>query len=156
MVMIGADSHKRTHTFIALDEVGRRLGTSVGTNTEGHLEAVGWAAQFADVSFALEDCRHLIRRLEADMLTAGCRVVRVPTKLMAGARKAAREPAHPRRRSFSTAGTRRSGSGTAAPQTSPSSASSARSLSGKSAGSSMTCTAASSAGAGAVDAPSVA
>lgn len=93
MVMIGADSHKRTHTFVALDEVGRRLGTkTVRTNTEGHLDAVRWAAQFRDFSFALEDCRHLTRRLEADLLSAGCRVVRVPTKLMAGARKAAREP----------------------------------------------------------------
>lgn len=93
MVMIGADSHKRTHTFVALDEVGRRLGTkTVRTNTEGHLEAVRWAAQFPDVTFALEDCRHLTRRLEADLLSGGCRVVRVPTKLMAGARKAAREP----------------------------------------------------------------
>jgi hypothetical protein len=25
LVMIGADSHKRTHTLVALDEVGRRL-----------------------------------------------------------------------------------------------------------------------------------
>jgi hypothetical protein len=25
MVMIGTDSHKRTHTAVALDEVGRRL-----------------------------------------------------------------------------------------------------------------------------------
>ena len=25
MIMIGADSHKRTHTFVAVDEVGRYL-----------------------------------------------------------------------------------------------------------------------------------
>lgn len=93
MVMIGADSHKRTHTFVALDDVGRRLGTkTVKTNSDGHLEIVRWSAQFAAVSFALEDCRHLTRRLEADLLSAGCRVVRVPTNLMAGARRAAREP----------------------------------------------------------------
>ena len=35
MVMIGADSHKRTHTVVALDEVGRRLGTkTVRANSE--------------------------------------------------------------------------------------------------------------------------
>lgn len=98
MVMIGADSHKRTHTVVAVDEVGRRLGTkTVRTNSEGHLALVEWAAQFADhddagIGFALEDCRHLTRRLESDLLAAGQRVVRVPTRLMAGARKASREP----------------------------------------------------------------
>lgn len=93
MVMIGTDSHKRTHTVVAVDDVGRRLSMkTVRTNSEGHLELVRWSAQFEEVTFALEDCRHLTRRLEADLLTAGCRVVRVPTKLMAGARRAAREP----------------------------------------------------------------
>lgn len=93
MVVIGADSHKRTHTVVAVDGVGRRLNvTTVRANSEGHLELVRWSAQFAEVTFALEDCRHLTRRLEADLLAAGCRVVRVPTKLMAGARRAAREP----------------------------------------------------------------
>lgn len=93
MVMIGTDSHKRTHTVVAVDEIGRRLGVkTVRTNGDGHLDLVRWAAKFDDVSFALEDCRHLTRRLEADLLAAGCRVVRVPTKLMAGARQAAREP----------------------------------------------------------------
>lgn len=98
MVMIGADSHKRTHTVVAVDEVGRRLGTkTVRTNSEGHLALVEWATQFADhddtgVRFALEDCRHLTRRLESDLLAAGERVVRVPTRLMAGARAASREP----------------------------------------------------------------
>lgn len=96
--MIGADSHKRTHTVIALDEVGRRLGTkTVRTNSEGHLALVEWATQFADVDedgvrFALEDCRHLTRRLESDLLAAGQRVLRVPTRLMAGARQSSREP----------------------------------------------------------------
>ena len=98
MVMIGADSHKRTHTVVALDEVGRRLGMkTVRTNSEGHLALVEWSAQFADhddegVRFALEDCRHLTRRLESDLLAAGQRVLRVPTRLMAGARRSSREP----------------------------------------------------------------
>jgi transposase len=38
----------------------------------------------------VEDCRHLSRRLEADLLRAGERIVRVPPKLMAQARDAAR------------------------------------------------------------------
>ena len=42
-------------------------------------------------SFAVEDCRHLTRRLEADLLAAGERLVRVPPRLMAGARRSSRE-----------------------------------------------------------------
>ena len=41
--------------------------------------------------FALEDCRNLTRRLEADLIMAGERVVRVPARLMATARRTARE-----------------------------------------------------------------
>jgi len=82
---------------VALDDVGRRLGVkTVRTNSDGHFALVQWADQFADggqeVSFALEDCRHLTRRLESDLLTAGLRVVRVPTRLMATARRSGREP----------------------------------------------------------------
>jgi transposase len=93
MVMVGTDSHKRTHTVVAVDGVGRRLDVkTVRTNGEGHLELVRWSARFGEVTFALEACRHLTRRLEADLLAAGCRVVRAPTRLMAGARRGAREP----------------------------------------------------------------
>ena len=96
--MIGADSHKRTHTLVAVDDVGRRLAEkTVRTNTEGHLDLLDWSrrlpeADTVEVVFALEDCRHLTRRLEADLLAAGARVVRVPTRLMAEARKVSREP----------------------------------------------------------------
>ena len=93
MIVIGADSHKRTHTVVALDEVGRRLGEkTVPTTSEGHLALVAWAAQWPRSRFALEDCRHLTRRLEQDLLAAGHRVVRVPTRLMAGARRGGRQP----------------------------------------------------------------
>jgi transposase len=93
MVMIGTDSHKRTHTVVAVDEVGRRLaGKTVRTNSDGHLDLVRWSAQFDDVVFAVEDCRHLTRRLEADLLAAGARVVRVPTRLMADMRRGSRQP----------------------------------------------------------------
>jgi transposase len=93
VVMIGTDSHKRTHTVVALDEVGRKLAEkTVATTSEGHLVLVRWATRWEQVTFALEDCRHLTRRLEGDLLAAGHRVVRVPTRLMAGARRAGREP----------------------------------------------------------------
>ncbi len=93
MVMIGTDSHKRTHTVVAVDDVGRRVGEkTVAATSEGHLLLVQWAAQWPEVTFALEDCRHLTRPLERDLLSAGHRIVRVPTRLMAGARRGGRQP----------------------------------------------------------------
>ena len=96
-ITIGVDAHKKTHTMVAVDSVGRRLGEkTVPSSTEGHLAAVQWAAQYAVdgevVRFAVEDCRHLTRRLESDLLRAGQPVVRVHTRLMAGARRSGRRP----------------------------------------------------------------
>jgi transposase len=93
MVILGIDAHKRTHTVVAIDEVGRQLGckTTVATTTEAHLELVQWADRFGtERRWAVEDCRHLSRRLEADLLAAGEQIVRVSPKLMAHARDAAR------------------------------------------------------------------
>ena len=60
MIVIGADSHKRTHTVVAVDQVGRRLGeTTVASTSDGHLELLRWSGQWPQVTFALEDCRHL-------------------------------------------------------------------------------------------------
>jgi transposase len=93
MVVIGIDSHKRSHTAVAADETGRKLAErTVAARTSGHLELVRWAARFADRTWALEDCRHLSRRLSTDLLVAGEAVVRVPPKLMAGVRRSSREP----------------------------------------------------------------
>ncbi len=93
MVILGIDAHKRTHTVVAIDEAGRELGskTTTATTTEAHLELVRWADRFgAERRFAVEDCRHLSRRLESDLLASGEEIVRVPPKLMAHARDAAR------------------------------------------------------------------
>ena len=93
MITLGIDAHKRTHTVVAVDEVGRELGskTTGATTTEDHLGLVRWADRFGpERSWAVEDCRHLSRRLEGDLLRAGERIVRVPPKLMAQARDSAR------------------------------------------------------------------
>ena len=93
MVVLGIDAHKRTHTVVAVDEVGRRLGMRVtrSTCTAAHLELVAWADRFgSERRWAVEDCRHLSRRLERDLLSAGEQIVRVPPKLMAHARDSAR------------------------------------------------------------------
>lgn len=92
MVVLGTDSHKHSHTVVAVDANGAELAhKTVKATPAGHLEALRWAEQWAERSWALEDCRHLSRRLEADLLRAGERVVRVPPKLMAGARRGGRE-----------------------------------------------------------------
>ena len=86
MVVIGADVHKRTHTFVAVDDVGRELGQKVvKATTPGHIAAVQWAReQFgSEVVWGIEDCRNLSARLERDLLSAGQKVVRVAPKLMA-------------------------------------------------------------------------
>ena len=92
MVTIGIDAHKRSHTVVAVDEQGRQLAqTTVGTTSSDHLAAVAWAASYGERRlWAVEDCRHLSRRLERDLLAAGERIVRVPPKLMANARDGAR------------------------------------------------------------------
>lgn len=91
MVVLGADAHKRTHTIVAADQAGAELGSiTVPATSEGHLRAVRWAAQWEERRWAIEDCRHLSRRLEVDLLAAGELVVRVPPKMMAGQRRSAR------------------------------------------------------------------
>lgn len=93
MVVVGADVHKQTHTFVAVDEVGRQVGQlTVKATSEGHAKAWVWATREfgAELVWAIEDCRHLSARLERDLLTAGQRVVRVPPKMMAEQRRIAR------------------------------------------------------------------
>jgi transposase len=106
-VVVGADVHKHSHTFVAVDETGKKLGQlTVRADSTGHDKAVRWAqAQFgaagdsgdgcgdgcgAGIRWGIEDCRHLSARLEIDLLEAGQHVVRVPPKLMAEQRRTAR------------------------------------------------------------------
>ena len=79
MVIVGIDAHTRTHTTVAISKAGRKLGekTTRMTTTEANLELLRWADSFGpDRRFAVEDCRHLSRRLEADLLSAGEEIVR--------------------------------------------------------------------------------
>jgi len=95
MITLGIDAHKRTHTVVAVDELGRQLATrtTTTTTTADHLGLLCWAETLDggdERQWAVEDCRHLSRRLEADLLAAGERIKRVPPKLMAHARDSAR------------------------------------------------------------------
>ena len=96
MIVIGADTHKGSHT------VGggraRRPAVCVADRTVRakrrsfeDLLRVGARARRRERVWAIEDCRHVSGALERFLLARGERVVRVAPKLMAGARKSARE-----------------------------------------------------------------
>jgi transposase len=93
MVVVGTDVHKRTHTFVAVNEAGQQLGQLTAEATsKGHDKAVRWATERfgPDLTWGIEDCRHLSARLEMDLLEAGQAVVRVPARMMAEQRRTAR------------------------------------------------------------------
>src|SRR5207302_6514465 len=93
MVTLGIDAHKASHTIVAIDDNGRELGQrTVVATPQGHVEALHWASDWSARVWAIEDCRHVSRRLEADLLRAGEQVVRVPPRLMAGTRRMTRAP----------------------------------------------------------------
>ena len=95
MIVIGADTHKGSHTLAAVDAgTGRVRGSrEIKADDEGHVAAVRWARGLdAERVWAIEDCRHVSRRLEQALLAAGERVVRVPPHRMGATRKAEREP----------------------------------------------------------------
>ena len=92
MVTVGVDSHKRTHTLVAVDDVGKKLAErTLAATPEGHLGALAWAERWPERRWAIEDCWHLTRRLESDLLAAGEAVLRVPPRLMAAERRGGRE-----------------------------------------------------------------
>ncbi len=92
MVTVGGDSHKRTHTLVAVDEIGRQLGeVTVAATPTGHMDALHWARRWPERRWALENCRHLSRVLERDLLSAGEAVLQVSPKLMGSARRSGRE-----------------------------------------------------------------
>jgi transposase len=83
----------RTHTAVAVERATGEIVAerTVAARVQGRGELVLWARSL-DVErvWALEDCRHVSGSLERFLLARGERVVRVPPKLMAGARKGAR------------------------------------------------------------------
>jgi len=73
MIVIGADTHKRTHALAAVDEgTGRQRGArEIKAEESGHLAAVRWAHELdGERVWAIEDCRHVSRRLEQTLI--GC------------------------------------------------------------------------------------
>jgi len=95
MIVIGADTHKRSHTVGAVDAAtGRVLADrTVKAKRRSFDDLLLWARGLGgEQVWAIEDCRHVSGALERFLLRRGERVVRVPPKLMADSRRSAREP----------------------------------------------------------------
>ncbi len=94
MIVIGTDTHKRSHALCAVDEgTGRVRGSrEIKADEAGHQAAVRWARGLDEERvWAIEDCRQVSRRLEQALLAAGERVIRVPPKRMGASRRGERE-----------------------------------------------------------------
>src|SRR6201995_6086134 len=95
MIVIGADTHKASHTFAAvLERTGRIVSTrTVRSDADGMLEAWQWAHSLGGGRvWALEDCRHVSGRLERMLIGQGGRVGRGGPKLTGELRRGAGRP----------------------------------------------------------------
>jgi transposase len=93
MIVVGIDPHKKTHTAVAIDSATAtpRGEITVASSKVGHGRLLAWARDLdSEHLFALEDCRHVSGSLERFLLGRGERVVRVPPKLTARARRSTR------------------------------------------------------------------
>ena len=53
VITLGVDTHKDIHVAVALDGLGRRLGTlSIPTTPEGYKKLVDWASEFGSLEHA--------------------------------------------------------------------------------------------------------
>src|SRR5215213_5037384 len=94
MIVLGADTHKSSHTIAAVDAAtGQLLGEkTIVVGARGFGSLVVWARGLAgERAWALEDCRHVSGALERFLIGRGERVIRVSTRMMAGMRRASRD-----------------------------------------------------------------
>ena len=93
MIVIGADTHKQSHTCAAARAgTGELAGEkTAAARKPGFRELIDWGRGLDDERiWALEDCRHVSGGFERFLVEAGERVVRVPPKLMGESRKGER------------------------------------------------------------------
>src|SRR3954470_5748257 len=96
MIVIGADTHKRSHTVAAVEAAsGRMLVERTVPAQRRCFEALlTWARDHGhERVWAIEDCRHVSGALERFLLAHGEAVVRVAPKLTGRERNSARERA---------------------------------------------------------------
>jgi transposase len=94
MIVLGADTHKRSHTVAAVAAAtGELLGErTVPVGRGGFGALLQWARSLdGERVWALEDCRHVSGSLERFLIARGERALRIPTHLTAKARRSARQ-----------------------------------------------------------------
>src|SRR4051812_34540248 len=94
MIVIGADTHKRSHTAAAVEaSSGRELDAQTVSARRSSFDALlTWARSHgSERVWAIEDCRHVSGALERFLLVRGEAVIRVAPKLTVRERNAARE-----------------------------------------------------------------
>ncbi len=94
MIVLGADTHKRSHTLAAVAAAsGELLGEQTAqVGRRGFDALLQWARSLdGERVWALEDCRHVSGAFERFLIERGERVLRIPTHLSAGARRGARQ-----------------------------------------------------------------
>jgi transposase len=93
MIVIGTDTHKRTHTCAAVSAGTGQLADelTVQAREPGFGRLLTWGRSLDDERvWAIEDCRHVSGSLERFLIAAGERVVRVPPKLTGQSRRGER------------------------------------------------------------------
>src|SRR5919198_2270395 len=94
MIVIGTDTHKRTHTCGAVDSLtaAARGELTVPARNGSFGKLLRWARVLdPERVWAIEDCRHVSGALERFLIARGERIVRVAPKHMAGARRSSPE-----------------------------------------------------------------
>lgn len=87
MILIGIDPHKSTHTAVAIDSSGNKIGQRRFPVNAGTLsQLMAWSQRWPQRRFAVEGARGLGRGLAQQLAAAGERVVDVPSTLSARAR----------------------------------------------------------------------
>jgi transposase len=94
MIVIGADTHKQSHTVAAVNEAtGRPVADlTVAAKRRAFDDVLAWGRGLdGERVWAIEDCRHVSGALERFLLVRGERVVRVAPKLTPRDRGATRD-----------------------------------------------------------------
>jgi transposase len=94
MIVIGTDTHKKTHTCGAVEALtaAARGELTVPARKGSFGKLLRWARGLdSERVWAIEDCRHVSGALERFLIARGERIVRVAPKHMAGARRSSRE-----------------------------------------------------------------
>jgi transposase len=93
MIVIGTDTHKRTHTAVAVVAGTGELSSELTASAlpKGFAEMLRWAERLdGERLWAIEDCRHVSGGLERFLIARGERVLRVSPSLMGVSRKGVR------------------------------------------------------------------